>query len=83
MRFLATFDVVIMDGHPIFWVEDVGVAGIHHNQNIGCYYTIEDGQNKKSHLVFSFLVRNVLFLHFISRICLSKYYNIISLASFE
>ena len=30
------------------------------------YDTIEDGQNKKSHLLFSFLVRIVLFLHFIS-----------------
>ena len=30
-----------------------------------------------------FLVRIVLFLHFIGRIYLSKYYNIISLASFE
>ena len=30
-----------------------------------------------------FLVRIVLFLHFIGRIYLSKYYNIISLASLE
>ena len=28
------------------------------------YDTIEDGQNKKSHLLFSFLVRIVLFLAF-------------------
>ena len=27
-------------------------------------HCIEDGQNKKSHLLFSFLVRSVLFLHF-------------------
>ena len=36
------------------------------------YDTIEDGQNKKSHLLFSFLVRIVLFLHFIGGIYLSK-----------
>ena len=36
------------------------------------YDTIEDGQNKKSHLLFSFLVRIVLFFHFIGRIYLSK-----------
>ena len=29
------------------------------------YDTIKDGQNKKSHLLFSFLVRIVLFSHFI------------------
>ena len=29
------------------------------------YDTIEDRQNKKSHLLFSFLVRIVLFLHLI------------------
>ena len=36
------------------------------------YDTIEDGQNKKSHLLFSLLVRIVLFLHFIRGIYLSK-----------
>ena len=36
------------------------------------YDTIEDGQNKKSHLLFSFLVRIVLFLYFIGGIYLSK-----------
>ena len=36
------------------------------------YDTIEDGQNKKSHLLFSFLVRIVLFLHFSREIYLSK-----------
>ena len=36
------------------------------------YDTIEDGQNKKSQLLFSFLVRIMLFLHFIGRIYLSK-----------
>ena len=34
--------------------------------------TIEDGQNKQTHLLFSFLVRIVLFLHFIGGIYLSK-----------
>ena len=79
------FDGVIMDGHPIFWVVDAGVAGIHHDSRYPPrlkywmpihYDTIEDGQNKKSHLLFSFLVRIVLFLHFIGGICLSK--NIIT-----
>ena len=36
------------------------------------YDTIEDGQNKKSHLLFSFLVRIVLFLHFIGGIYFVK-----------
>ena len=36
------------------------------------YDTIEDGQNKQSHLLISFLVRIVLFLHFIGGIYLSK-----------
>ena len=36
------------------------------------YDTIEDGQTKKSHLLFSFLVRIVLFLHFIGEFYLSK-----------
>ena len=36
------------------------------------YDAIEDGQNKKPHLLFSFLVRIVLFLHFIGRFYLSK-----------
>ena len=36
------------------------------------YETIEDGQNKKFHLLFSFLDRIVLFLHFIVGIYLSK-----------
>ena len=33
MRFfvLPIFDGVIMDSHPIFWVVDAGVAGIHHD----------------------------------------------------
>ena len=72
MRFfvLPIFDGVTMDGHPIFWVVDAPprlkyCMPIH-------YDTIEDGQNKKSHLLFSFLVRIVLFLHFIGRIYLSK-----------
>ena len=40
------------------------------------YDTIEDGQNKKSHLLFSFLVRIAKFLHFIGRIFFVK--NIIT-----
>ena len=28
---LYVFDGVIMDGRPIFWVVDAGVAGIHHD----------------------------------------------------
>ena len=36
------------------------------------YDTIEDGQNKKPHLLFSFLVRIVLLLQFTGRIYLSK-----------
>ena len=71
---LPIFDGVIMDGHPPrlkYWMP------IH-------YDTIEDGQNKKSHLLFSFLVRIVLFLHFIGGIYLSKiFHNIISLVSFK
>ena len=47
------------------------------------YDTIEDGQNKKSYLLLSFLVRIVLFLHFIGGIFCQKYYYIISLVSFE
>ena len=30
---LPIFDGVIMDGHPIFWVVDVGVASIHYDLN--------------------------------------------------
>ena len=56
---LHIFDGVIMDGHPIFWVVDAGIASIHHDY-------------KKSHLLFSFLVRIVLFLHLICEIYLSK-----------
>ena len=69
MRFfvLPIFDGVVIDGHPIlrrhpprlkYWMP--------------IHYDIEDGQNKKYHLLFSFLVRIVLFLHFIGRIYLSK-----------
>ena len=36
------------------------------------YETVEDGKTRKSHLSFSFLVRIVLFVHFIERIYLSK-----------
>ena len=66
MRFfvLPIFDGVIMDGHPIIPRLKYCIP-IH-------YDTIEDGQNKKSHLLLSFLVRNVLFLHFIGGIYLSK-----------
>ena len=48
------------------------------------YDTVEDGQNKKSHLLFSFLViRIVLTLYFIGGIYCEKYHDIISSASFE
>ena len=42
------------------------------------YDTIEDGQNKKSHLLFSFSVRMVLFMYFIGGIYRQKYHYIIS-----
>ena len=58
-----------MDGHPIFSVVDAPLLEfwmpIH-------YDTIEDGQNKKSHLLFLVLVGIVLFLHFIGRMYLLK-----------
>ena len=73
MRFfvLPIFDGVIMDGHPIFWVVDTGV---HHSKYwMPIHYdTIEDGQNKKSHLLFSLLVGIVSLMHFIGGIYLSK-----------
>ena len=47
------------------------------------YDTIEDGQNKKSHLLFSFLVRIVYFLILSVGFICQKYYYIISLVSFE
>ena len=77
MRF---FVLPIFDAHlPIY-------AGIHHSKYwMPIHYdTIEDGQNKKSHILFSFLVRIVLFLPFIGGgfVC-QKYYYIISLVSFE
>ena len=53
--------------------------GIHHNQNIGCLSImtpLKMSQKKKSHLLFSFLVRIVLFLHFIGGILFVK--NIIT-----
>ena len=53
---LPIFDGVIMDGHPIFWVVDAGVVGFHHDTRCPP----------------QFLVRIVLFLHFIGRIYLSK-----------
>ena len=58
----------------ILIVVDTGYAGIHHSKYwMPIHYdTIEDGQNKQSHLLFSFLVRIVLFLHFIGGIYLSK-----------
>ena len=40
------------------------------------YDTIEDGQNKQTHLLFSFLVRIVLFLYFIGEIYCQKYHYI-------
>ena len=60
MRFfvLPIFDGVIMDGRwasNILIVVDTGYAGIHHSKYwMAIHYdTIEDGQNKKSHLLFS------------------------------
>ena len=47
------------------------------------YDTIEDGQNKKSHLLLSFLVRIVLFFILSAMFICQKYYYIISLVSFE
>ena len=73
--FLPIFHSVIMDWHPIFWVVDAGVAGIHQDWNIGCpsiMIPLKMDKTKKSHLLFAFLVRIVLFLHFIGGIYLSK-----------
>ena len=47
------------------------------------YDTIKDRQNKKSHLLFSFLVKNVLFLHFIGGIYGQKYNPIFFLLHFN
>ena len=55
-------DIQYFEWHPPqlkYWMP------IHHD-------TIEDEQNKKSHLLFSSLVRIILFLHFIGVIDLSK-----------
>ena len=74
MRFfvLPIFDGAIMDGYPMG-------GGCRHSRPPQLKYwmpihydTIEDGQNKKSHLLFSFLVRIVLLLHFSGGIYLSK-----------
>ena len=61
-------------------VVDTGYAGINHsNYWMPIHYdTVENGENKKSHLLFSFLVRIVLFLHFIGGIYLSNNYIITS-----
>ena len=63
---LPIFDGVIINGHPIFWVVDAGVPRIKYWMPIH-YDTIEDGQSKKSHLLFSFLARIVLFFAFYRR----------------
>ena len=56
---------------------------IHHNWNIKCWFIMTpSGEDKKSHYLFSFLAKIVLYLHFISGIC-QKYYYIILLASFK
>ena len=51
----------------LFCVVDASVAGtgIHHYYNIGCppLWHHQRWQNKKIHLLFSFLVRIMLFLH--------------------
>ena len=99
MRFfvLPIFDGVIMDGHPIYWVVDAGgprlkiLDGQNKNKNKNKKQKQKQKQNKtnkqtkikKSHLLFSFLVRIVLLLHLIGGIYLSKNYYIISLVSFE
>ena len=54
---LPIFNGVIMDGHPIFRTTII---------------ILNDGQNTRSHLLFSFLFKIVLFLHFIDVIYLSK-----------
>ena len=69
MRFfvLPIFDGVIMDG-PRGWasniliVVDTGYAGIHHSKYwMPIHYdTIEDGQNKKFHLLFSKSASNLM-----------------------
>ena len=56
MYVLPIFDGVLMDGHPIFWVVDAGVAGIEIFVAIH-YDTIQDGQNKKfSSLIYLILI---------------------------
>ena len=76
MRFfiLPIFDGVIMDGHPIFewWMQAYPVSTMIKILDTHPLRHFEDGQNKKSHLLFSFLVRIVLFLHLIGGIYLSK-----------
>ena len=47
------------------------------------YDTIKDGQNKEFYLLFSFLVRIVLFLHFIDGIYCKNIITSFILASFE
>ena len=68
MRFfvLPIFNGVIMDGHPPrlkYWMPIR-------------YDTIEDGQNKKSHVLFSLFFRIVLFLFFIGEIYCQRYHFI-------
>ena len=61
--------VFIIDGHPIFWVVDAGAWCSRYPPQLKYwkpihYDNIEDGQNKKSHLLFSLLVTIVLFFLF-------------------
>ena len=76
---LSIFDGVIMDGHPIFSVVDARLlAGIRHDFKYWMpihYDTIKDGQNKKSHLLFSFLVRIVSLCILSAGFICQKYYT--------
>ena len=80
---LPIFDGVIINGHPICSVVDVAVPPqlkywmpIH-------YDTIEDEQNKKSHLLFSFLVKIVLFCILSMEFIAINIITSFSLVSFE
>ena len=88
MRFfiLPIFDGIIMDGYPIFWVVDAGVAGIHHDANIGCPSIMTPSKmDKTKNLIFyshSYVGLCYFCISLAGFIC-QKYYYIISWASFE
>ena len=73
MRFfvLPIFDGVIVDGHPIFWVVDAGVDTIKILDAHPLWHHRRWTKQKISSFI-PFLVRIVLFLHFIGGIYLSK-----------